>query len=169
MKYISKFKYDNIAHGYQVRLPEIKDGDYVRFLGESFFFKKSKYRTWKRCLEAAIEFRDNYLRKYKSLHLLKGHGFTDRGRFHNSQNKTGVIGVSLLSQIKESGTYYSYIAAWSEEVGGKRKQLKTYFSVAEYGKKGAFLAACQHRYDKKGTLRITDEKRLICKPYVPYL
>ncbi len=164
MKYISKFKYDYTPHGYQVRLPEIENGSVVQFQGENYFFTKSKYRTWKRCLEAAVEFRDKYLRKYKALHLLKSHGFTGRGRSQYASNTSGVVGVSCIVQINESGTYITYVATWCED----RKQRKKHFSVTSLGKKDAFLAACRLRYEKKGTLNVTNKKALPCKPDVPY-
>lgn len=170
MKYITRFNYDR-SKGYNVRLPEIKNGEYIGFSsGSCRFFARSKYKTWKACLVQAIKFRDKYLKKNKSLYLLnKRLGRMKKPMKKCNRNTSGVIGVSIAIHYKKENIYFGYRATWCETINSVRKQRVQEFSQDLYGECGAFRLACRVRFKHCGPLHIDSVSAMPCFPDSEYL
>lgn len=169
MKYISKYDYDR-ARGYNVRLPQVTGGEYIRYNGSCQFFARSEYGTWKSCLADAVKYRNAFLKRNKCLYLLKKQtAKMDRPLKRSSRNTSGVIGVSMTIHYKKSGTYHGYKAIWCDAIGVTRKQKGKEFSQELYGECNSFLLACRVRFEHCGTLYISDIDAIPCLPDIDYI
>lgn len=162
LKYISRIDTYN-THGYQVRMPLIKDGTPTRRTKDekNKFFSDSLYKDSKK---KAINYRNNYLTRNKCKHLLKVKASFNSQYDHSTRNTSGVIGVHLSLTVKKCGSYYGFKAQYQIEGAQARKE----YSCNLYGYEGAFLKACHQRYINAGTLIITDIDALPCLPTDPY-
>jgi len=169
-KYITYCSTRNMSL-YQVRIPEIIDGELVRASTKytSYCFSFSHYKTQKSCLIAAVRMRNKRLKEMNATHLI---GKIHRSNHvevikHSPRNTSGVIGVTLDFTHKEYGAYYSYRAIWREKINGVPYNKKS-FSPNVYGECEAFKKACRARYDKKKPLVVTNLDAIPCLPDVPY-
>jgi len=156
------------ADTYMLRLPVIKDGEIQRDedVLKQVMFAFKDYDGNRKAKQAAIAYRDKYLKKHKMLYILtlKRRSLNVKHRC-SPNNKTGVIGITDASVYHTSGLFQTYRATWSKN----RKLYSKSFAVTFWGKKEAFLMACRTRFEHKGTLIITNKKKLVCLPDVPYI
>ena len=167
-KYISKLDYTG-TRGYQVRLPSVKEGEFIQYQGKSRYFRRNQYLTWNDCLSAAVAWRNSELDKHNTRYLLKKKSAKNgRAMTESGLSCSGVIGVVLCVIVKPSGSYAIYKGQWSVTTKEKRMQKSRSFSIHLYGDCNAFKMACEVRYKAKGTIIITDSKIIPCLPDVPY-
>ena len=162
MKYITKFDYAH-TRGYQVRLPDLNAGYLVPYADHivSRFFAKGK-KPWNAVLVEAIAWRDDFLKKHNKLDLLENEYKHPNTR--SPRNTSGVIGVERTKSVKMYGVYEAYTAKFMRD----GKQVNRSFSINRYGECGAFLLACNKRFEHSGLLIITDLEAIPCLPDVDY-
>jgi len=158
-KYIVRFS-TVINKSWQFRFPSANDGwkkPFNKNFTDNFYGSKTK------ALKAAIQFRDNYLKKIGKLHLTNK--FTNSKRFRHTLNVSGVLGVQLATKEVNSHIYESWTAYGMINNVGRRKS----FSINKYGYVDAFIKACNARYEICGTLSVfCNIKDLPASPGVPY-
>ena len=145
-KYITRAVGEKV-NGFFVRLPPYNKGRYAKL--KSFPISKS---TVEKTFNKAIRYRNDYLKKNNLLHLLKQ---KDQRSVVNSNNKSGINGVSRQKRYKYGYVHHYWVAQWCIK-GIVRNQA---FNVDTYGEKGAFLWALDKRYRMKGPIMIVDKKK----------
>ena len=159
LKYLTKMNYDR-CHGWQFRI-NYYNRQYSKF------FNKNKYGGMNKAKEAAITFRDQFIKQNKLEHYLH-RKYTGLDIPKNTSTRittrTPIIGVCLFLHKKKSGDYYTWTGYWQENKKIKRK----HFAIIKYGYTEAFQLACQARYENKGILIVKDQKLLPEKPKVKY-
>jgi hypothetical protein len=81
--------------------------------------------------------------KYENLRAVR-HNVNHRNRKKPTTNKSGVVGVSLNTEMIGGKEKRRWVAGWRDMEGKSRYK---YFSVTKLGEEGAFKAACEHRSD----------------------
>lgn len=171
----------NNTHLYQVRIPEIKNGELVPRSKKytSFCFSKNHYHSIEACLRAAVKKRNSYLRSINAYYLvakdaryrrqLKKNYCNRPDHFEvSTRNTSGVIGVVVSWTYRKSGCYYSYRAIWQEKTKKGPKGRSKSFSPDIYGECEAFKMACRVRAEMRPPLIITDLDAVPCLPDVEY-
>ncbi len=161
-KYIYKM-YPPSPPGFFVRAPKFVNGKLVgrktvRLKQSEFRIKE--YGSETAAKNAAVERRDQYLKKNNAMHLLTAPANYGPSDLEKKRSLTGVRGVTI---IRARGTLYYIATYYSNRIMTTRR-----YSQKKHGKKGAFLLACRARYEAKGTLQIINKRKLICPPGVPF-
>jgi len=120
-------------------------------------FSVKKYGSEEQALKAAVAWRDNLLAKHQITERLNS---DHSPHYSTTVGNNPIIGVHLA---RATGNY-----AWIAKYGKGKGEKKRSFSCAKYGSKGAFLKACETRYEYAGTLHVIDKDLMPCKPTVPY-
>lgn len=150
-KYITRQIGDK-ANGFFVRLPPFKNSN----PHHSKYFAITN--SVKNAFEAALRYRNAYLKQNGLLHLLKDRD--SRVYTHHAFNRSGIIGVSR-STIKRAGKKAKsyWIATWSIGIESRNHA----YAIHTLGEKRAFLLALETRYKKVGPIMITDkDKKFPC-------
>ncbi|MDB4354101.1 AP2 domain-containing protein [Akkermansiaceae bacterium] len=118
------------THGWQVRLQR-RGVKYAKYFGDRV------YGNPEEALRAAKGWRDSLLKRIDDC---------DQARICNrsARNRSGVVGVSLVTVLTNGSEYLFWQATWSPEAG-KRRCVK--FSVMRYGDREAFRLAVEARED----------------------
>ena len=145
-KYITRAVGEKV-NGFFVRLPPYNKGRYAKL--KSFPISKS---TVEKTFNKAIRYRNQYLKKNNLLHLLKQ---KDQKSIINSNNKSGINGITRQKRYKYGYVHHYWVAQWCIK-GKVRNQA---FNVDTYGEKGAFLWALDKRYRMKGPIMIVDKNK----------
>lgn len=128
------------------------------------FFGFKKFGNQENALKAAIEYRNEVLKKHDLSHRLSQE---NKFQTHSLRSKKPmIIGVRFIHNKynKIGGTTY-----WIAEYSENGKKYKRHFSIQKYGFQEAFLMACKVRYEHCGKLSIYNKDKLPCEPDVPYI
>jgi len=125
-------------------------------------FNFDKYGGIKHALYAAIEMRDQLLKKYGMFEFVNRQKSPDLQTLRKSKP---CIGIFRARNIQNGKTFYN----WTVTIHKDGKQSKRHFSINMYGEELAFLLACEARFKHSGPLIIVNKKALPCKPSVPYI
>ncbi len=135
MLYITRMDYQN-THGWWIRI-------YKRSKVVSHkLFTHNLYGGIRKSLVFAKQWRD---KEVKRLKIVPGNNA--RWREHNKRNTSGVIGVHLGYKDTEYGTYYKWMADFTNDEGDWRHIS---FSINKYGWEDSFWKAVRMRHSKVG-------------------